>query len=330
MNFIFLMDSLEAVIFEKDTSLMLMIAAERQGHHVYHLPDGGMTLVDGHLHFYVTRVTPQPNKDNPFVLQGERNLTADEIDAVFIRTDPPFDYNYLMHTWLLDKLPPHIPVINRPSGIRTANEKIWVTQFGSIVPKNLVGRNRAELLGFLNKEKDIVAKPTDGFGGQSVFRIQKGEPNANVILETLTQNFTRDIILQKFIPESDKGDKRILLLNGEPLGAVLRVHSKDDYRNNFFSGGKPVATDINARDKEIIQILQPELKKLGLYFVGIDILGGYLIEVNVTSPTCMQEINRLSDQHLEDRVIAFVENWVELGDTYLIQPELGTCPPIRG
>ncbi len=310
MNFIFLMDPLETVVFEKDTSFALMLGAHRKGHHVYYLPHSGTTLVDGHLHFHVTQVIPQLVKDQPFIVEGGKDLTEDEVDAVFIRKDPPFDYKYLMHTWILDKLPERVVTINRPSGIRTANEKIWATQFTSLVPRNLVGCNPEALLRFLNDEKDIVAKPTDGYGGKSIFRIQKGDANANVILETLTENFTRDIVLQKFIPEADQGDKRILLLDGEPLGAVLRVHSADDHRNNFFSGGKPVATELNARDKEIIQILKPELQKLGLYFVGIDVIGGYLIEVNVTSPTCLQEINRFTHQHLEDKVISFVERSV--------------------
>ena len=132
-----------------------------------------------------------------------------------------------------------------------------------------------------------------------------------MILETLTQNWQRDIILQKYIPAAVEGDKRILLLNGEPLGAVLRLHSEDDHRNNFFSGGKPLAAEINKRDREIIDVLKPELKKLGLYFVGIDIIGDYLIEVNVTSPTCLQEMNRLYDRQLEDDVISFSEKLIE-------------------
>jgi len=207
----------------------------------------------------------------------------------------------------LDLLPPRIKIINTPSGIRTVNEKLWATQFASIIPPTLVGRNKQDMLNFIKKENEVVAKPTDGYGGQSIFYLKQGAVNINVTLETLTKNGARDIILQKFIPESRQGDKRILLLNGEPLGAVLRVHGQDDYRNNFFSGGKPEKTEITAREHEIISILKPELQKLGLYFVGIDIMGDYLIEVNVTSPTCLQEINNLSNLQLEDKVINFAE-----------------------
>ena len=166
------------------------------------------------------------------------------------------------------------------------------------------------MVKFINKEKNAIAKPTDAFGGQMVFLIRRGDSNTNVILDALTQRGTRDIILQQFVPAAYKGDKRILLLNGEPLGAVLRVHAPGEHRNNFFAGGKPVAAKITARDREIISILKPHLKRLGLYFGGIDVIGNYLIEVNVTSPTCLQEMNRLYKKQLENNVIEFVEDLI--------------------
>lgn len=311
MNYVFLMDPLSSVIVKKDTSLALMVGAHRKGHDIYYLPDGGIVLKEGKLHFHTLKVTPQYDAENPFSDRSPALLSDNDIDVVFIRTDPPFDEQYLHNTWLLDLLPRHVPVINTPSGIRTANEKIWASQFTLIVPKTLIGSNQDDLMAFLNEEKDIIAKPTNSYGGQSVFHIKIDGQNTNVILETLTQNWTQDIILQKYIPEAKDGDKRILLLDGEPLGAVLRLHSEDDHRNNFFSGGKPLAAEINKRDREIIHVIKPELKKLGLYFVGIDILGDYLIEVNVTSPTCLQEMNRLYSRQLEDDVIGFSENLIE-------------------
>ena len=172
----------------------------------------------------------------------------------------------------------------------------------------MIGRKYTLLKEFLQKHSEIIAKPTNSYGGQSIFYIKSGDRNVNVIFETLTAGYSRDIILQKFIPESRDGDKRIILLNGEPLGAVLRLHSKEDHRNNFFAGGKPHAAEISAREKQIINALKPHLRRLGLYFVGIDVIGEYLIEVNVTSPTCLQEINHLTGWHLEDKVIEFVEN----------------------
>jgi len=311
MNFVFLMDPLETVIFEKDTSFSLMLGAYRKGHRIYHLADGDIVSNRGNVSLHVTPVEPQNNKDKPFISSKPITMSAETVDAVFVRSDPPFDQQYLHNTWLLSQFPKTIPMINNPEGLRTVNEKIWVTQFKSIIPPTLIARRKQDLLEFLSAEKEVVAKPTDSHGGLSVFIVKLGDPNTNVILETLTNNWTRDIILQKYIPAAQQGDKRILLLNGEFLGAVLRIHAPDDHRNNFFAGGQPKATILEKRDLEIISMLRPELQRLGLHFVGIDIIGDYLIEVNVTSPTCLQEMNRLYNQQLENKVIDFVEKLVE-------------------
>ena len=307
MNYLFLMDPLSSVILEKDTTFILMLSAFKKGHKVFFLPSGGMVLKNGKMNFHVTEVVPQQVKDAPFIEKDKYCLSDDEVDVVFIRTDPPFNYEYLVNTWMLERLPSKIRVINDPSGVRAANEKIWATQFVSVIPPTLVGRQKSDLLDFLSTENEIVAKPTDGFGGKQIFRIKNGDSNASVIFETLTQNHSRDIILQKYISDSHKGDKRILLLNGDPLGAVLRVHCESDHRNNIFSGGKVESSSIDENDLEIIEEIRCEIRKLGLYFVGIDIIGKYLIEINVTSPTCIQEINRLNNDNLEDRVIEFSE-----------------------
>ena len=307
MNVLFLMDPLESVVYEKDTTFVLMKEAARRGHGVYFLPEGGITREDSHFRFHVKSVQPRDDPRHPFADQGSALLTETETDAIFIRTDPPFDADYLMQTWLLDQLPKRIPVINRPSGIRTANEKVWPMQFGELLPPSLLSRQKQDLLAFINTHRDVVSKPTDGFGGQSVFRIRADDTNLNVILETMTRSYSRDIILQRYIPESEYGDKRILLLNGEPLGAVLRKHAPGEHRNNFFSGGKPSPAAVTDKDRHIVSVLKPELLRLGLYFVGIDVIGDYLIEVNVTSPTCLQEMNRLGNLKLETQVVDFLE-----------------------
>jgi glutathione synthase len=304
------MDPLHTVQMEKDTTFLLMLGAHHRSHEVYFLADGKITMEDAQRRFHVVQVVPQLDTRSPFVEKSRVTLREDEIDVLFIRTDPPFDYGYLTNTWLLDGLAKKIPVINHPVGLRTVNEKIWTTQFTQIIPPTLVGRERQDCLDFLAKHRDCVAKPTDGHGGKAVFHLQQNDKNVPVILETLSNHYSRDIIMQAFIPDADKGDKRILLLNGEPLGAVLRMHAEDDHRNNFFSGGKPLPAKITPRDLLIIDTLKPELERLGLFFVGIDILGDYLIEVNVTSPTCLQEMNRFANQHLEDQVMAFAENLV--------------------
>jgi glutathione synthase len=311
MKFIFLMDPLETVIFEKDTTFMLMLGAHRRGHKIYYVPKDGISLIEGKVYFHAIKVVPQAVAHMPFKEESAARLSQDDVDAVFIRPDPPFDEHYLMNTWLLDHLPKKVAVINSPSGIRTVNEKVWASQFKNITPPTIISAHQGDLLAFIDKHKDVIAKPTNAFGGQSVFHIQKECTNTKVTLETLTDSYNKAIVVQKYIPAAKKGDKRILLLDGNILGAVLRMHQDGEHRNNFFAGGKALPTTINANDKKIVSILKPHLQKLGLYFVGIDILGDYLIEVNVTSPTCLQEMNRLYNVRLEEKVIAFVEKLVE-------------------
>jgi glutathione synthase len=305
------MDPLETINFDKDTTFIIMLAAHSRGHEVYFLPEDGISFIDGKLYFHATKVIPQSITHMPFKEEHTAHLSQDDIHAVFIRPDPPVDEQYLMNTWLLDHLPERIAVINNPSGIRTVNEKVWASQFKDLTPPTIISANQKDLLDFIAKHNSIIAKPANAFGGQSVFHIEKGNTNTKVILETLTDCFNKAIVVQKFIPESKNGDKRILLLDGEILGALLRLHEEGEHRNNLFAGGKPMPATINANDKKIISVLKPHLEKLGLYFVGIDILGDYLIEVNVTSPTCLQEINRLYNLRLEEKVVDFVEKLIK-------------------
>ena len=310
MNFVFLMDPLETVKIGSDTTYAFMRAAFKRGGHVFYLVHNGITRRDGKTFFKAVEVRPMANKNDPFVRLKNLTLSEEKVDALFIRTDPPFNDAYLLNTWLLDLLPPSIVVINNPRAVRDVNEKIWASQFTALVPPTIISSSKAELLSFIKRHKDVIAKPTDGHGGKGVFHLKGGDTNVTVTLETLTSQFKKHIILQKFVSASRKGDKRILLLNGEPLGAVLRVHRRDEHRNNFYAGGHKKKTTITQRDKEIIRTLKPHLQEMGLYFVGIDILGDYLVEVNVTSPTCLQEMNRLYGKNLEKKVIVFVEELV--------------------
>ena len=307
MKFVYLMDPLETVIFEKDTTFMLMLGAHHKGHETYYVARDGISFIEGNVYFHALKVTPQNIPHQPFIKEHAMRLSQDDIHAVFIRPDPPFDENYLMNTWLLDHLPKKVVVMNSAAGIRTVNEKVWSAQFTQLTPPTIVSSNKHDLLSFIKTHQHIIAKPTNAFGGQSVFHIEHNNTNTNVILETLSDRYNKAIILQRYIPEAKNGDKRILLLNGELLGALLRVHGEHDHRNNFYAGGKPALVTLTQRDHDIIAALKPHLKELGLYFVGIDILGDYLIEVNVTSPTCLQEINRLYNVTLENNVIEFVE-----------------------
>jgi len=311
MKFLFLMDPLETIIFEKDTTFMMMLGAHNRGHEVYYLPEDGISLIEGKVYFHVIKVIPQNIVHMPFKEEFSARLSQDDIHAVFIRPDPPVDEQYLINTLFLDHLPKRIAIINNPSGIRTVNEKVWASQFKKITPPTIISANKGDLLEFIAKHKNVIAKPTNAYGGISVFHIEKESTNTKVILETLTNQYSNAIVIQKYIPEAKNGDKRILLLDGKILGAVLRMHEDGEHRNNFYAGGKPMPTTVNANDKKIVSVLKPHLQELGLHFVGIDILGDYLIEVNVTSPTCLQEMNRLYNVKLEEKVIDFVEKLVE-------------------
>jgi glutathione synthase len=311
VRMIFLMDPLDGVHRHKDTTYAFMIEADRRGHEVYYLPLSGLSLEEGRLWFAVEWVRPTPQGPAPAERLGAVRMPAEDADVLFIRTDPPFDANYLTQTWLLDHAPEGLLVVNNPAGVRTVNEKIWALRFGDLVPPSLVTRSVREAELFLARHGKVVAKPTDGFGGKGIFVLERGGTNARVAFETLTGDGATYILVQAYVEEATVGDKRILLLDGEPLGALLRVHGDDDHRNNFFAGGRPETADITGRDLEIVKTLQPHLRALGLFFVGIDVIGEWLIEVNVTSPTCLQEMNRLYDVQLERKVLDAIEARVE-------------------
>ncbi|MDE2009010.1 MAG: glutathione synthase [Candidatus Omnitrophica bacterium] len=308
MKFVFLMDPLETVSFESDTTFVMMLCAHSRGHDVYHVPEDGIGFAEGKVYFHATKVAPQNIAHMPFREERAVRLSQDDIHAVFIRPNPPLDEQYIMNTWLLEHLPKHIAVINNPAGLRTVNEKVWVSRFKHLTPPTIISSDKKDLLDFVARHKNVIAKPTDGFGGAGVFHIENGDSNTKVVLETLSDRYNKAIIVQKYVPQAQKGDKRILLLDGEVLGAVLRLHEEGEHRNNFYAGGAPQPATVDTNDKKIISILKPHLQELGLYFVGIDILGDFLIEVNVTSPTCLQEMNRLYNVKLEEKIIDFVEN----------------------
>lgn len=310
MKFLFLMDPPHTVNIKKDTTFAFIEDAQKKSHEAFYVPKGGISLNQGTVQFRATAVTAQRVRDNPLITGEDAVFAADEVDAVFIRPDPPFDPEYLMNTWLLDHAQDKVVVINNPGGVRTVNEKVWATQFTEIIPRTIVTRHKSDFLAFLQQEGEVIVKPADGHGGTAVFRVRQGDSNANVTFEVLSQKGSVEVIVQEYLPDATVGDKRILLLNGELLGAVLRVHSADDHRNNFFTGGRPEATTVTEKEHTIIETLKPHLQRLELYFVGIDVIGERLVEVNVTSPTGIQEASHFANERLDAQVIAFVEQLV--------------------
>ncbi|MFW5750146.1 MAG: glutathione synthase [Planctomycetota bacterium] len=304
MRIVFLMDPLAGINPVKDTSFQFMCCADARDHELFHCAPGAISVADGALRVRVSPITAVDRDATACCRTAAmRVLSQDEIDLVVIRTDPPFNDRYLHDTWLLDLLPPQVTVVNAPAGIRSVNEKLWACRFPELLPPTLVTTDREAYLAFLAQMGEVVVKPTDGFGGQGVFRVAAGDPNARVAFETTSAGGQRDVIVQRYLSAASSGDKRILLLEGDILGAVLRVHGDEDHRNNFFAGGSAAPTRIDADDQRIADTLRPHLRALGLSFVGIDVIGGHLVEVNVTSPTCLQEAMRLTDEPLDERVI---------------------------
>jgi glutathione synthase len=308
MRFAFVMDPLEVINPKADTTFALMRAAVARGHRVAFVPAEGLAWQADHIvlrgQWVVPDATQQPV---PFTVQESCCSADEEWDAIFIRLDPPFDARYLMVTWLLSHAAHKVPVINAPAGLRTVNEKVWVAQFSGLTPPTLITSDMQAYEAFLREQGVVVLKPTDGYGGQSVFRMAAADSNRRVAFETLSHYGQRPVVVQGYIAQAEAGDKRILLLDGEPLGVLLRVHAAEDHRNNLATGGRVEPARLSPSDEGIVATLKPHLQRLGLVFVGLDILGDKLIEVNVTSPTCLQELSHFAGRDLAEAVMAWVE-----------------------
>ena len=308
LKMLLVMDPIQAINTEKDTTFVLMLESQSRGHLVYYLEAKDLFVKGGKAWGKVVNIRLQMGEDYYRLLDSD-TVPLESFDAVWMRKDPPFNMDYVYTTYILSLInPEETLVVNNPQGIRESNEKLYSLYFPDLVPESTVTKDKSRLKTFLKEVGgEMVVKPLHSYGGEGVFYVKEGDKNANVIIETITKGGSRYVLAQKFIEKVLEGDKRIILLNGEPLGAVLRIAGAGDFRCNFHSGGSPAATRLDERDLEICRGLAPKLKEDGLYFVGIDVIGGYLTEVNTTSPTGVQEINRLNGTKLETQVIDFVE-----------------------
>jgi glutathione synthase len=315
MRFAFVMDPIERILPDKDTTFMFMLEAGRRGHEVYYLGADDMWLLRTVPYARVRRAEvrrPAPEHPSHYRLDEERETRLDWFDAVFMRKDPPFDMAFFFATHLLGLIDPaRTFVINEPRGLREANEKLYALNFPDLIPASLVTGDQTRLKRFLDElGGEMIVKPLDGAGGAGVFHLHRADRNLNAILEAATDNGRRPIMAQRYVPEIRQGDKRVIVLDGTPLGAVLRVPREDETRGNIHVGGATVRAPITERDRAICARLAPRLRTDGLWFVGLDVIGDWLTEVNVTSPTGIQEINALDHVALERDVIDFVERRV--------------------
>lgn len=305
----FVMDPIGTINTEKDTTFVLMLEAQARGHEVWYLELKDMFVKEAQAFGNATQISLERSEDF-YKLGDTQTLPLESFDAVWMRKDPPVNNDFLYATYILSLIDENkTKVLNNPTGIRESNEKLYSLFFPEIIPQSIVTKNIGQLEEFLSEAGgQIVVKPLDGHGGEGIFYVREGDRNANVILESITKFGTEYVIGQKFIEKVSEGDKRIIILNGEPLGAVLRVPKPGgEFRSNFHSGGSPAKSELTQRDLEICEAIGPRLRKDGLYLVGLDVIGGYVTEINTTSPTGVQEINNLDGVKLETQIIEFTE-----------------------
>ncbi len=312
----FILDPIGSLKAWKDTSIAMMRAAEKHGHEVYAIdcaslgwqrPEaghaGGVFGEAVHLHL-------RPDDHDWYRETGRETMALKRFDAVIMRKDPPFDFEYLTATWLLERAEANgVKVFNRPRALREHSEKLAITEFDQFTPPTLVARDMNQLQRFIDEQRDIILKPLDGMGGSQVFRIHRNDPNRNVIVETLTHEGRRTVMAQHYLPAISRGDKRILLIAGKPVPyALARIPKAGETRGNLAAGGTGVAQDLSPRDREIAETLGPILFKRGLMLVGLDVIGDHLTEINVTSPTCMVEIRQQTGFDASGAFITAVEH----------------------
>jgi len=289
------MDPIASINIKKDSTFAMLLAAQLRGWDISYIELNDLCVVDGRPYASCRKLHVEDNPENWFTLSDEETKALGEIDVILMRKDPPFNMEYIYATYILE-LAERLGtlVVNKPQTLRDANEKLSTSWFPQCIVPTLVSRSRKQFLEFLVQQKDIILKPLDGMGGVSIFRVELGDVNTNVIIETLTQQQTRFAMAQRFIPEIVDGDKRILLINGEPVPyALARVPAKGESRGNLAAGGKGVGVPLTQRDRWICDEVGPTLVEKGLLFVGLDVIGDYLTEINVTSPTCIRELDKL-------------------------------------
>ena len=304
------MDPIGAIKPAKDTTLAMLLAAQARGWELHYLEQPDLYLRDGEARGRSRRLTVRDTECDWFQWGEERDRPLVELNAILMRKDPPFDLEYVYSTYILERAETAgVLVVNRPQALRDANEKAYTAWFPQCCPPTLMTRSLGRIRAFLAEHHQIVVKPLEGMGGMLVFVLTEGDPNISVVLETLTERGSRLTVAQKYLPEIREGDKRILLIDGEPVPfALARVPAPGESRGNLAAGGSGVGVPLSARDRWICAQVAPALKEKGLLFVGLDVIGDYLTEINVTSPTCVRELDKLYGLDIGAQFIQVVED----------------------
>ena len=305
------MDPIETINFKKDSTLAMMIEAQRKGHEIIYITPDSLFINSGISYASSNKMEVRNDPSDWFTKEEETIIELSELDSILMRQDPPFNSGYIYNTYVLEMAARQgVNIFNNPRSLRDCNEKVYATEFPQCCTKHLVTSRKDFLTDFVLENKDTVIKPLDGMGGASIFRVKANDPNLNVILETITDHFTEKVMIQEFIPEITEGDKRILIVNGKPMSAsIARVPAEGELRGNLAAGASAVAKSLSDRDLWICEEVGPSLVEKGLLLVGLDIIGDYLTEINVTSPTCFKEYKELCDIDVAEIFIESVEEF---------------------
>eukprot|EP00752_Nemacystus_decipiens_P017037 g15254.t1 len=302
------MDPIESIDIDGDSTFVLGLEAERRGYRVHHYRPTDLSFREGRVTAHARPMTLRRVKGDHYTLGAPELLDLRDVDVVLMRQDPPFDMGYITATHILEHIHPKTLVVNDPAEVRNAPEKLLVTHYSELMPPTLITNSKADIEEFRAEFRDIILKPLFGNGGAGVFRLQAGDENLASLLETFALAFPREpLMVQQYLPAVRKGDKRIILIDGEPAGAINRVPAKGETRSNMHVGGRPEKASLTPRDRAICEAIGPMLKARGLIFVGIDVIGDYLTEINVTSPTGLQEVNRFDSVSLEAQIWDAIE-----------------------
>ncbi|AHK14778.1 MAG: glutathione synthase [Thalassolituus sp.] len=288
------MDPIGQINFKKDTSLALLNAAQERGCELFYMEQADLSIQAGRAYGRMAPIKVAMNQDHWFDLGEYQDRLLADLDIILMRKDPPFDGEFIYSTYILERAEQEgVLIANKPQSLRDCNEKVFATAFADLMSPTIVTRRSDLLKQFHREHGDVIFKPLDGMGGSSIFRLRQDDPNVSVIIETLTNHGQQQIMAQRFIPDITAGDKRILMIDGEPVPYCLaRIPADGETRGNLAAGGRGVTQPLSDSDRAIAEKIGPELKARGLYFVGLDIIGNYVTEINVTSPTCVREISR--------------------------------------
>ncbi len=304
-----IMDSITGINIKKDSSFAMLLAAQVKGWEIYYMEMNDLFLANNIPGARMRHLRVEDDNKHWFEFQDETTSDLSDLDVILMRKDPPFDMEYIYVTYMLEHAQQQgTLIVNDPEALRDANEKLFISWFPQCIAPTLVTRNADHILKFIEGHKDIILKPLDAMGGTSVFRIQHSDTNTNVIIETLTNKNTRFCMAQSYLPAVRKGDKRILLIDGEPIPyALARIPQANENRANLVAGGDAKGVELTNKDKWICEQLAPVLREKGLLFVGIDVIGDYLTEINITSPTCIRELDSLYDLNIANELMSVIE-----------------------